>query len=357
MNWQAAGVNLSRMHMPRFVIGCFVAVLSTQPIFCVAEDSVQVLRNIAFGSCLHQDRPQPIWNAINDLHPDLFIFMGDNIYANTNDPAVLRREYEKLFSQTGFKSLRGDSRILAVWDDNDYGMKDGGADNPIKEQSKSVFMEFFKEGKTDQRLEHPGIYASYLFGPQGKRVQIILLDTRTFRSKLKQKEKYLALKEGPYLPNPDPAATILGDEQWSWLSAQLRKQAQVRLIVSSIQLITTNHDFEKWGNFPHEREKFFRLLRESQAKGVLILSGDRHFGSLVKYVQDMPYPLYEITSSSLNLARGYADGPNPYLVTTEVLEANFGLISIDWQKIGAELTLELISETAQSKLKYSSGLH
>ena len=40
---------------------------------------------IAFGACAHENKPQPIWDAIVNAKPDLFIFAGDNIYADTED--------------------------------------------------------------------------------------------------------------------------------------------------------------------------------------------------------------------------------------------------------------------------------
>ena len=38
------------------------------------------LSRISFGSCAKQDKPQPIWDAVVAGRPELFIFLGDNIY-------------------------------------------------------------------------------------------------------------------------------------------------------------------------------------------------------------------------------------------------------------------------------------
>ena len=40
---------------------------------------------IVFASCNDQDREQPLWNPIMENKPDLFIWGGDNIYADTAD--------------------------------------------------------------------------------------------------------------------------------------------------------------------------------------------------------------------------------------------------------------------------------
>ena len=140
-----------------------------------------------------------------------------------------------------------------------------------------------------------------MFGPDGKRVQMIMLDTRYFRSKLKRKPGPRNPSD-PYEGNPDPTTTILGADQWRWLGEQLRVPAELRLLVSSIQVVTEDHGFEKWMNFPHERERLFTLIRETGAEGVIILSGDRHLAELSMMDAQVGYPIYDLTSSGFNQA-------------------------------------------------------
>ena len=59
------------------------------------------------------------------------------------------------------------------------------------------------------------------------------------------------------MPNTDPTPTVLGEAQWKWLEEQLQVPAEVRLIGSSIQVVAEDHGWEKWTNFPHERERLF----------------------------------------------------------------------------------------------------
>jgi phosphodiesterase/alkaline phosphatase D-like protein len=35
---------------------------------------------VAFGSCLHQEKPAPALRAAAKSKPDLFVFLGDNLY-------------------------------------------------------------------------------------------------------------------------------------------------------------------------------------------------------------------------------------------------------------------------------------
>ena len=63
------------------------------------------LRRIAFGSCASQDRPQPIWDAVAATRPELFLMLGDNIYADTQDMDVMRAKYAQLAAMPGYQKL------------------------------------------------------------------------------------------------------------------------------------------------------------------------------------------------------------------------------------------------------------
>jgi alkaline phosphatase D len=266
-----------------------------------ASDSV--LTRIAFGSCARESDPQPIWDAIVAGRPELFIFTGDNIYGDTADMNVMRAKYALLAAQPGFARLRQLCPILATWDDHDFGKGDAGAEFPAKRESQAAFLDFFGVPEDSPRRRQEGVYHSAMFGPAGRRVQVILLDTRFFRSPLK-----LAPKGTPgrlkYLPNHDSGVTFLGDAQWQWLEARLKEPAELRLLVTSTQAISEEHGAESWANFPAERARLFGLIRATQASGVLILSGDRHHAEISRLNADHPagvgYILYDITASSLN---------------------------------------------------------
>ena len=130
----------------------------------------------------------------------------------------------------------------------------------------------------------------------------------------------------------------------------LRKPADVRLIGSSIQLIPNGHWWEKWGNIPAERERFFELVRQTRANGVILLSGDRHLAEMVCIPSAHPdpkesvgYPLWEVTSSGLTHAGGGSDRePGPFRVSPIFSKRNFGWIGIDWA--AGKLVLEIRGE-------------
>ncbi len=308
---------------------------------------------IGFGSCIKQERPQPVWEAVRAADPDVFVLLGDTIYGDSEDMGVLRAKYAQLAANPGFAALRRSAEVVGTWDDHDYGRNDAGVEFPAKRAAQQEFWDFFGEPAESPQRAQEGVYRTTTFGGEGAPlVQVILLDTRYFRDPLtKVPDGERRANRGPYGPGSDPSATVLGAAQWAWLEAELRKPADLRVVGTSIQAIPSEHGHEKWENFPSERARLFSLIRETGAGGVVLISGDRHLGEISCLPADDPlgvgYPLYEITSSSLNAPfGGNEDEPNRYRVSTDgpVVDVNFGLLSIDWQEAGPQLTMELRGE-------------
>jgi alkaline phosphatase D len=316
--------------------------LSSKRIVAADPPVEQAVSRILFGSCIKQEQPMPTLGAMLAHQPQLLIMLGDNIYADTPDMELMRSKYARLGANEQFQRLRAACPVLATWDDHDYGVNDGGADFPQRDAAQQVFLEFWQDPIDSPRRTRPGVYDSRVYGPRGQRLQVILLDTRYFRSPLTQGERRVA---GPYLPDDDPAKTLLGAAQWQWLEAQLRVPAEVRVIASSIQCLAEAVGQETWANLPRERERLFQLIRETQAGGVVFLSGDRHWAELSAVREDVPYPLYDLTSSSLNQihprgtpsANRHRDLPRTYH------RENFGVIEIDWTLDDPTLSLEVRS--------------
>ncbi len=318
--------------------------------FAIADRSSSAadepLSRISFGSCAKQNQPMPILDAIVETDPQLFLMIGDNIYGDTEDMGLLWEKYQLLGAQPGFKKLRNHCPMLATWDDHDYGANDAGVEYPKKRESQQLFLDFFGVAKNSPLRKQEGVQSSHTFGPAGKRVQIILLDTRYFRSPLTRGYVPSERNEGfrgHYKATTDTSTTMLGDAQWKWLEAELRKPADVRIIASSIQVLPDEHGSEKWGNFPHERTRLFHLIRDTKANGVVLISGDRHLAEIMEIDSARsgnPYPIYEVTSSSLNAPSGnmtkagtrFANEINSYRIGLTYFDTNFGMITIDWSQ-------------------------
>ena len=328
---------------------------------CTAQDgtsasSKQPISRLLFGSCIKQNLPIPILKTIIEHKPDVFVFLGDNIYGDTTDMDVLRAKYTILSKDKGFAQLGRTCPILATWDDHDYGVNDGGSDYLKRQQSEQVFLDFWKVPANSARRKRPGIYDSVIYGPPGKRVQVILLDTRYFRSALKRGAQRRT--GGPYAPDADPTKTMLGEAQWKWLKQQLLKPAELRVIATSIQCVSQDDGQETWSNLPVERARFFRLIRETKANGVIMISGDRHWSELSRTVDGLDYPVYDLTSSSFNQIhkRGTPTINKFRHLPKTYHKENFGAIEIDWTQRDPSIALEIRDIQNQVQIKKSLRL-
>ncbi len=289
-------------------------------------DFQKTLTKIAFGSCSHEYDPQPIWKDIVNQKPDLWIWLGDNIYGDSEDMDVLRGKYNLQLSNTDYQALYKSIPLIGIWDDHDYGLNDGGKEYPMRDESKKLMFEFLGVAADHPDRKHNGAYQSYTFGENGKKVKVILLDSRYFRDK--------PVRSGnAYAPNL--TGTILGEAQWKWLAKELDDpQIDLFLIGNGIQVIPIEHRFEKWNNFPNERKRLLDLIVEKQPKGVVLLSGDRHIAEVSQIeLPGLPYPLTEITSSGLTHTYEEASAekePNQFRKSPLINKKHFGVLNFDW---------------------------
>ena len=313
--------------------GCkkeFLKILSCPAGFTPVNEQ-KTIAKICFGSCANQNIHLPLLSTAVQQNPDLFLFLGDNIYGDTENMKLLAEKYNLLCEKDEFQALQACCPILAVWDDHDYGINDGGREYKKKAESKEIFMQFWGETDNLKRGSHEGIYDSRIFGAGEQALQILLLDLRTFRSAMN------------YQPNYDPNATMLGETQWQWLETELLKPAKIRIIVSSTQFGSEYHGFESWTNFPLEQARMFDLIASTHASGVFFVSGDMHYGELSRREPGNTYPIYDFTSSGLT--ETYPPVANQFRVGNPVEENHVGMIDIDWRGDSTEIKFSLIDQT------------
>ena len=277
--------------------------------------SLEPLFVVAFGSCSDENKPQPMLDRAVDQNPDVFVYLGDNIYGDTYDMSELKEKYDQLRSKPEFVRLWQATQVQATWDDHDYGINDGGGSYKNKIKAQQLFNDFWNIPSNDIRRSREGIYFSAEKIIGDKSILIVGLDTRYFRSDLDKVNDV-------YVVNNKPNATILGNDQWQWLKGELSKQHDVLIIATSIQLLATEHRFEKWSNFPNERAKILTLLNNLDST-VLIISGDRHRGGIYKQGD-----LVEITSSSLNRGLSSIVETDKLLLGKTHTIHNYGIIEL-----------------------------
>ncbi|GAB3953182.1 hypothetical protein GCM10028805_36340 [Spirosoma harenae] len=282
------------------------------------------ITTIAFGSCSRQSLPQPLWDDIVATKPDVWIWLGDNIYGDSENMDTLRAKYNTQKSNPVYQQLRQSASIIGVWDDHDYGVNDGGKEYPKRKESQQVMLDFLDEPADSPLRKQEGAYSAHSYGPKGQRVKVILLDARYFRDPLKKESKRNV---------PDPTGDMLGEAQWQWLEGQLaNSDADIHIIGSGVQVLPEEHVYEKWANFPTARKRLLDLLGKTKPKGAFLISGDRHMAEVSKVtVSGLSYELYDITSSGLTHVSAPHEEANRHRVGKMVSELNYGLITIDWQ--------------------------
>lgn len=287
---------------------------------------------VSFGSCNKQNNPQPLWKAMALQNPDIFVWGGDNIYADTKDMAKMAADYNKQTNNPNYKAFVEsiDNQVYGIWDDHDYGVNDGGAEWKFKAESQQLFLDFFGVEANDARRQRQGIYHAETFNLGSKSLKLILLDTRYFRSPLQQDTE----TKKRFKPWQNGEGTLLGKAQWQWLETELKdSNADYHIIVSSIQIWADEHGFETWGNFPHEVDKLKNLLNEHQPGNVVLLSGDRHISEFSSQQLDsFDYPIFDFTSSGLTHAYSkFTSEPNADRVGEVVAKESYGLLKYDFK--------------------------
>ncbi len=313
-------------------------------------DSNPLISRIAFGSCATQEEPQLILRTVLEWKPELFIYLGDNIYGDTRDMNVLQQKYDQLAAIPDFQRLRATVPTIATWDDHVYGENDAGKEYPFKEQSKEVFLRFWNEPNASPRREHPGTYTSYRFTDpdNGRTLQVILLDTRAFRD-APLRAPFTSWRN-EYLPDTDPDKTVLGREQWKWLEEQLQQPADLRVFATSIQLGHEYNGWESWTNFPRELMRMVKLIQTTRANGVVFISGDVHWGEISVLQPDDCYPIHDITASGLNRDWDQLE-PNRNRHGEACMDFHFGMIEVDWSSSSPTVDLRIHDMTGRARAR------
>ncbi|MBY0432690.1 MAG: alkaline phosphatase family protein [Cyclobacteriaceae bacterium] len=315
-------------------------------LFCIllcfilaAYDQPTSVTRIAFGSCSDEDLTERMWPAIVVQKPQLWIWLGDNIYGDTHDMGLLRKQYDQQKADPQYQALLKTCPVIGTWDDHDYGQNDGGKFYAKKNESKEELLRFLDVPANNPVRTHAGVYNSYSYGTGAKKIKVILLDTRSFR------DTVLHSQDPARRYDPNPEGDMLGEEQWNWFEQQIsNSDAAIHIIGSSIQFISNDHGYEKWGNFPRSRERMIKLLAKYKPARPIIISGDRHIAEVSKLaINGLPQPLYDFTSSGLTHTWASKDmiEKNQYRIGQLVIEKNFGMILIDWSGASPKITFEI----------------
>ncbi len=301
----------------------------------LAALSNEPLRRIAFGSCNDQTKRQDHWQWIARENPQLWIWLGDNIYADKASLGDRRAWYRLLKENADYKKFIDQVPVIGTWDDHDYYNENADSSYEEKDGSKALMLEFMDVAWDNPVQSRPGVFQSYAFGPVGQRTQVILLDLRYFQNKNKTER------------------SLLGELQWQFLENEIASSdADLFLIGSSLNVCSpvAISSLEGWRAFPAERQRLYDLLASTD-KPCIMMSGDRHMGEIYRIVLPSGKPVYEVMSSGLTHAVG-VKLPSPERQGELVGRKNFGMLTIDWTSIGPEVQIRL--QSAERSAIYQS---
>jgi phosphodiesterase/alkaline phosphatase D-like protein len=218
---------------------------------------------IVFASCASTGSTSPVFEAVRELQPDLYLHTGDLHYADItrNDPAAFAAAYRRVLTASTQSVLHRFVPIGYVWDDHDYGSNNADrtwASRPAALAAYRVFVPHYPLAADPDGT----IHQVFTIG----RVRVLLTDTRSARS-----------------PRSGPAAdrTMLGREQLEWLLAQLEAAADIPLViwVNTVPWITKRDEGSKdgWAPYSAERRRIAdKIVALDLTSRLLMLSGDAH---------------------------------------------------------------------------------
>lgn len=272
--------------------------------------NIKELKRIAFGSCNNEQDHQPLWRDIIEHKPDLWIWGGDNIYADWGKSLIIELAYKKQNANLDYKALKSRTPIIGTWDDHDYAYNNAGGNISFKRLSQKLFLDFIEEPKDSPRRTQEGIYTSYQFGSPDKKIKIVILDNRYFK-------------------DMDPTAPLLGNAQWEWLENEFKNSdAHLHFIVAGLSIFSPLLPVtEEWWHYPGEVNRLLALLKKYEVKAPVFLTGDKHFSSIFKYWGQLEFMSSGLTHTADRRTWWYLG--RKYPVTYFGL--SYGVIDIDWE--------------------------
>lgn len=323
----------------RLIVAGVVDVAANDPLLAYGPDkrfrtppSRSGTVRIGFGSCcmFREDPEQPIWRAVADCAPDQFLWLGDNVYADTDDYRVLCENYRQQRNVASLQPVLSNISHVAIWDDHDYGINDGDGSFVGKHASLQAFKAYWANPAYGLSGV-PGTFFKFSAGD----IDFLMLDVRYHREN----------SSGQL----GDRATLLGAEQRAWLKSALKDSRAVFKVIASgcAWARTKGPGSDTWFGHLSERTEIFEFIREEQIGGCVFLSGGPHVGELncVPWSERGGYDYYDLVSSGLAKRQGHASWleRRPEIRVRQVYFGgnNFGLLEFDTTSSEPQLTFTL----------------
>lgn len=277
-----------------------------------------------------------ILDHMSNSGADFMLWLGDNLYlrpADDTSRSGIWQRYQTKMSSPELQRLRSAMHHYATWDDHDFGPNDASKSYIFADTAFAAFKAYWANPSYGT-WQTPGVFTSFDWSD----CAFFLLDNRTYRdaNRLNQ-EQY-------------PDKTQFGKAQKEWLKQQLleKRNATFKFIALGGQVLRGN-TFESMGNYPKDQQEILDFIRENELRGVVFISGDRHFTELTKVERPDTYPLYELTSSPLTsgIAGSIKSGKekNPMRVEGTLVDTqNYCSITVTGPKQERKLVIKAVDK-------------
>ncbi len=302
----------------------------------LTRNKIALKKNWSFliGSCAFPypfafwsgQKKEVIFESMASINKDFMIWMGDNVYylgGAWKTEERMHRINTKMRLKPSLNKLLSSCPQYAIWDDHDFGPNNARENNVYKYNSLAVFKSYWPNPSYGLDTI-PGIFTSF----SQQDADFFLLDSRFYAVD----------------------SSMLGQAQFEWLGRQLKASAaNFKFIVSGTQILINNPFGEDLGDFGPAKKQLLAYINNQKITGVIFLSGDRHYGEILKLEQANQYPLYEITSSPLTsiLNPAYTRDSLVRVPNSLILEHNFAKISISGQGVDRKCRVDFYNKNGQ----------
>jgi len=316
----------------------------TQPLWKFRTDPPAF--TVALGSCTYinepaYDRPgKPygdgygIFDAIANKKPDLMVWLGDNIYLREPDwgsrTGFLHR-YTHTRSAPEMQRLLRSTQHCAIWDDHDFGPNDGDGSFVNAAIAREMFDLFWPNPTNGV----PGVEGTTSFFSHAD-VDFFLMDDRSFR-----------VPAGLTTLEPQ----LFGKAQLDWLIQALHSSDAIfKLVAVGSQVLNTAAVYENYSTMDAERGELLRRIEEENIKGVVFLTGDRHFTELSVLKLKDGRSVYDLTVSPLTSGSYAPKELNTLQVEGTVVEdRNFATLAFSGPQDGRTMTIRVYDGTGAQR--------
>lgn len=313
------------------------------------------------GRCRVPGAGYPIFRTMATRRPDLFVFVGDTVYADQSCPAPpnlggadfeardlagFRARHRHQREDPGLARFLLGTSVSAIWDDHEVRGNFAGPTERLMPAGRQAFLEHWP-------IDTPPGEPTRLYRQLrwGRLVDLFVLDTRQYRS--------------PNAAPDGPGKTMLGLTQRGWfLDRVVRSDAVWKLVVSSVPLsVGTGRTIrDGWANsrnplvplgdhtgFEHELLEIVQELDAHKVRNLVWLTADVHFPAVLRLAPLPGLVFHELIAGPLHAAYGYPRSFDRTLNPTRLYADggfdNFGEIRLD----ASGLTVRIIDADGRER--------